>query len=230
MKHILIASDLSPEALRPFEMVVRMAKAAGSKLTLLHVVQDLIVAPHGAPLAPPVSSPELPAELERVRSMMAPLSTEHPHPISIMIPPVFPALRMDRRALRNILANLLANAVQYSGKGAEIWLIASHHADGVTIEVRDNGVGIPPGDLKRIMQPFERAGDPSFANVEGIGLGLSIAQEMAALHGAGITLESTPEKGTVASLNVPRTRVVTDRTADRSDNGETRLARASTRA
>ncbi|MDF1736813.1 MAG: ATP-binding protein [Minwuia sp.] len=173
---------------------------------------------------------ELSAELERVRSMMAPLSTEHPHPISIMIPPAFPALRMDRRALRNILANLLANAVQYSGKGAEIWLIASHHADGVTIEVRDNGVGIPPGDLKRIMQPFERAGDPSFANVEGIGLGLSIAQEMAALHGAGITLESTPQKGTVASLNVPRTRVVTDRTADRSDNGETRLARASTRA
>lgn len=151
---------------------------------------------------------DLARELERVRSMMTPLSTEQPHPISIVIPPVFPALRMDRRALRSILANLLSNAVQYSGRDAEIWVIASHHADGITIEVRDNGVGIAPADLKRIMQPFERAGDPSFANVEGIGLGLSIAQEMAALHGAGITLESTPLQGTVASLNVPPARVV----------------------
>jgi|GEM_PF-2811249 len=168
---------------------------------------------------------DLALELERVRSMMAPLSSEHPHPISIVIPPVFPQLRMDRRALRSILANLLANAVQYSGKDAEIWVIASHHADGVTIEVRDNGVGIAPGDLKRIMQPFERAGDPSFANVEGIGLGLSIAQEMAALHGAGITLESTPLKGTVASLNVPKARVIAARQGDAPD-----LARASARA
>ncbi len=168
---------------------------------------------------------DLARELERVRSMMAPLSSEHPHPISIVIPPVFPTLRMDRRALRSILANLLANAVQYSGEGAEIWVIASHHADGVTVEVRDNGVGIAPGDLKRIMQPFERAGDPSFANVEGIGLGLSIAQEMAALHGAGITLDSTPLKGTVASLNVPLARVV----AISSDDAPG-LARASTLA
>lgn len=70
MKHILIASDLSPEALRPFDLVVRMAQASKAKLTLLHVVQDLIVAPHGAPLAPPVTSPELPAEMERAREAL----------------------------------------------------------------------------------------------------------------------------------------------------------------
>ncbi len=151
---------------------------------------------------------DLPPELERVRSMMAPLSGEFPHAISIVMPPAFPAVRMDRRALRNILANLLANAVQYSGPDAEIWIIANLHPDGVTIEVRDNGVGIAPGDLKRIMQPFERVGDPNFANVEGIGLGLSIAQELAALHGASITLESAPARGTSASLNVPLSRVI----------------------
>ncbi len=70
MKHILIASDLSPEALRPFGTVVRMAKNWGARITLLHVVQDLIIAPHGAPLAPPISSPDLPAEMEAARSAM----------------------------------------------------------------------------------------------------------------------------------------------------------------
>ena len=70
MKHILIASDLSSEALRPFEEVLRLAKGWGAKLTLLHVVQDLVVAPHGAPLAPPVTSPDLPAEMERARGAL----------------------------------------------------------------------------------------------------------------------------------------------------------------
>lgn len=65
MKHILIASDLSPEALRPFDEVLSLAEGWGAKLTLLHVVQDLVVAPHGAPLAPPVTSPDLPAETDR---------------------------------------------------------------------------------------------------------------------------------------------------------------------
>lgn len=70
MKNILIASDLSSEALRPFDEVLRLAKGWGAKLTLLHVVQDLVVAPHGAPLAPPVTSPDLPAEMERARGAL----------------------------------------------------------------------------------------------------------------------------------------------------------------
>ncbi len=70
MKHILIASDLSSEALRPFDEVLRLARGWGAKLTLLHVVQDLVVAPHGAPLAPPVTSPDLPAEMERARGAL----------------------------------------------------------------------------------------------------------------------------------------------------------------
>jgi nucleotide-binding universal stress UspA family protein len=70
MKHILIASDLSPEALRPFETVVRLAEQWQAKITLLHVVQDLVIAPHGAPLAPPITSPDLPAEMKRAREAL----------------------------------------------------------------------------------------------------------------------------------------------------------------
>ncbi|MCB9915652.1 MAG: universal stress protein [Planctomycetes bacterium] len=67
MKHILIASDLSPESLRPCKTVVDLAGHWGAKVTLLHVVQDLKVAPHGAPLAPALSSPDLEKELKHAR-------------------------------------------------------------------------------------------------------------------------------------------------------------------
>jgi nucleotide-binding universal stress UspA family protein len=67
MKHILVASDLSPESLRPCKTVVDLAAQWGAKITLLHVVQDLRVAPHGAPLAPPLSSPDLEQELKHAK-------------------------------------------------------------------------------------------------------------------------------------------------------------------
>lgn len=67
MKHILIASDLSPEALRPFEPMAKLARAMRAKLTILHVVQDLVVAAHGSPLAPPIGSPDLGAEIDSAK-------------------------------------------------------------------------------------------------------------------------------------------------------------------
>ncbi len=67
MKHILVASDLSPESLRPCKTVMALATQWGAKVTLLHVVQDLKVAAHGAPLAPAMSSPDLDKELDNAR-------------------------------------------------------------------------------------------------------------------------------------------------------------------
>lgn len=67
MKHILVASDLSPESLRPCKTIVDLAAEWGAKVTLLHVVQDLKVAPHGAPLAPALSSPDLEKELKHAQ-------------------------------------------------------------------------------------------------------------------------------------------------------------------
>ena len=67
MKHILIASDLSPESLRPCKTVVHLAGQWGAKVTLLHVVQDLKIAPHGAPFAPAISSPDLEKDLKHAQ-------------------------------------------------------------------------------------------------------------------------------------------------------------------
>lgn len=67
MKHILVASDLSPESLRPCKTMVSLASQWGARVTLLHIVQDLKVAPHGAPLAPAMSSPDLEKDLKHAK-------------------------------------------------------------------------------------------------------------------------------------------------------------------
>jgi nucleotide-binding universal stress UspA family protein len=67
IEHILIVSDLSAESMRPLEPVAVLARDSGSKLTLLHVVQDLKMVAPGAPLAPPLSSPDLDKDIEHAR-------------------------------------------------------------------------------------------------------------------------------------------------------------------
>ena len=70
-KKLLLTTDLSEESLRPFRTVVSLAKKLGLTVTLLHVVEDLAVAPHGAPLAPPLHSPNLVEEMKRAREVLA---------------------------------------------------------------------------------------------------------------------------------------------------------------
>lgn len=67
-KHILLTTDLSPEAVRPFAAISELAKASGARVTILHVVPDLQVIPHGAPMAPKQSSPDVPREMQKATS------------------------------------------------------------------------------------------------------------------------------------------------------------------
>ena len=68
--HILLTSDLSPESMRPFKPVTEFARQVGAKVTILSVVQDLQVTPHGAPFAPAVSSPDLEKDVQHARLVL----------------------------------------------------------------------------------------------------------------------------------------------------------------
>ena len=70
LTHVLLTTDLSKEALRPFEPVLGLAKSVGARVTVLCVVEDLPIAPRGAPLAPPLSSPDLPQRLAEARKAL----------------------------------------------------------------------------------------------------------------------------------------------------------------
>lgn len=114
----------------------------------------------------------------------------------------------DSRALRQILINLLSNAVRHTPEGGRVIVGARPVERGaLDIFVADTGVGIPARDLQRVLQPFEQvAGDQGLPQ-EGTGLGLSIVKQLIDLHGGELNLESEVGKGTTVSFTLPPERV-----------------------
>lgn len=109
-------------------------------------------------------------------------------------------------ALKRALTNLISNAVIYGG-GARVRLIppASAGAAGamLTIEIEDDGPGIPPGELERVFEPFHR-GEPSRSReTGGVGLGLPIARNILRAHGGDVVLTNRPAGGAKVTVTMP---------------------------
>ena len=109
----------------------------------------------------------------------------------------------DRLHLTNVLYNLLDNAIKYSAGEPEITLLTKTNADGLTITVRDRGVGIPPNLVAQIFQPFFRVHDRNQPSVKGFGLGLSYVQRIVESHHWTIWVKSEVGKGSEFMIQVP---------------------------
>jgi signal transduction histidine kinase len=108
--------------------------------------------------------------------------------------------------LRTAVANLIENAVKYSGQQPSILVdVASPDIDSVVLRVRDNGVGIPHNELKRIFKRFYRVQSHATGPVKGTGLGLFIVRSIARRHGGEAFAESEGEgRGSTFTLRLPR--------------------------
>jgi PAS domain S-box-containing protein len=111
-------------------------------------------------------------------------------------------LSADPRKLTQILDNLLGNAAKYSPPGSRIQMKARSESDSCTIEVVDAGIGLAPEHLEVVFEKFYRV-DASNTAREGLGLGLTIARNLAQAHGGQLWLESSPGQGTRAILQLP---------------------------
>jgi cell cycle sensor histidine kinase DivJ len=109
----------------------------------------------------------------------------------------------DKRAVKQILVNLLSNGVKFTPKGGEVTMFAGLDAKGIEISVTDTGVGIPEKDLIRLGQPFEQVEGEHVRKKEGTGLGLSLVKALAAMHGGEATIESTLGIGTTVRVRLP---------------------------
>jgi signal transduction histidine kinase len=127
----------------------------------------------------------------------------------------------DERALRQILINLLSNAVRHTPSGGEVVLGAKTEPAGRSaIFVADTGVGIPEQDLERVLQPFEQVTRDQGRPQEGTGLGLSIVKQLVDLHGGELRLESAVGKGTRVTFILPAERVRAADTSRQARAGE----------
>ncbi len=119
-----------------------------------------------------------------------------------------PALRGDPRLIRQILINLMTNAVKYSKKEGDITLTAvKDEFGGIILQVEDHGLGIPADKIEEAMRPFGQIHDPQKASIyQGTGLGLPLTKAMAELHQAKFELNSVEGEGTRVKITFPETR------------------------
>ena len=109
-------------------------------------------------------------------------------------------IHADPLRIRQVLVNLVANAVKFSPVGGEAWVEAHRTAGRVEISVHDTGPGIPDADLARIFEPFERLAG---GQVPGAGLGLAIARRLVDLHGGSLDVASTLGSGSTFTVVLP---------------------------
>jgi signal transduction histidine kinase len=113
-------------------------------------------------------------------------------------------IRADRMALRQVLLNVLSNAVKFTPTGGKITVSARLETKGgVDISIVDTGIGIAAENMKKVMAPFAQTDDAQHASQGGIGLGLPISRSLVELHGGSIRIESEPGAGTTVRIKLP---------------------------
>jgi PAS domain S-box-containing protein len=125
------------------------------------------------------------------------------HRVTTECDPDLPMIRADAELLLRVLTNLVANATKYSPAGSTITIGLRAVPGAVELTVADQGIGIPPADRARIFNRYHRVDRPEQAGVEGTGLGLPIARQVAELHGGTIEVRSNQPTGSVFCLTLP---------------------------
>ena len=108
----------------------------------------------------------------------------------------------DRRALKQIVLNLVSNALKFTPRGGLVTVQLMSLAGALELSVADTGIGIAEGDLQRLGRPYEQAGDAD-QHAKGTGLGLSLVRAFAELHGGEMSIESRLGEGTAVTVRLP---------------------------
>jgi signal transduction histidine kinase len=125
--------------------------------------------------------------------------------VTTRVAPALPPVRGDRERLRQLLWNLLANAVKYTVTGDEVEVAAASEDGVVAVSVRDHGPGIPPESQRLIFEKFGRVSQDGLSK-PGAGLGLFIARSIAEAHGGTLDVESDAGAGATFTVRLPLTR------------------------
>ena len=144
----------------------------------------------------------IPVVKDIVESFQEHIADERFH-ISLTIPEPLPDVVFDREAIEQVMHNLIDNAFKYSGESKTIEVQLFHTGRKIDITVRDYGVGIRKEDQDKIFSRFYRAGEELTQTVKGSGIGLTIVKQIVEAHQGGITVESSPGKGSIFTVTLP---------------------------
>ena len=111
-------------------------------------------------------------------------------------------LTADRRAVKQIVLNLLSNALKFTPRGGHVWIKASSGAETVTLSVRDDGIGIPADAIPRLGRAFEQVATDPMLSKSGTGLGLALVNALAQRHGGAMNIASVESEGTTVTVTL----------------------------
>jgi len=133
---------------------------------------------------------------------VAPLVKEKPLRLLKELDPDLPMLYIDQDKLRQMLAHLLRNAVQFTEAGTNT-VTAQHQAEMLIVAVPDSGIGIPEEACERIFEAFRQVDSSTTRQFGGTGLGLAISRRLAHLLGGEVTVQSTVGVGSTFTVTLP---------------------------
>ena len=137
------------------------------------------------------------------------------------LPTVLIEANADRRALKQIVINLVSNAIKFTPAGGQITVNLQAYGDVLDLSVIDNGIGISAEDVSRLGRPFEQVGDTT-RHIGGTGLGLSLVRAFAELHGGEMIIESRLGEGTTVTVRLPVLDVAPISPAEPEESNEAR--------
>jgi len=157
------------------------------------------------------SSPEIPRRVSvdlgaltrRVADLLQPASQKKNQTLNLELPSRVPRLLGNPDYLERAISNLIDNAIKYTPENGIVTVTISYNHEFVTLDVQDNGIGIPPADLDRIFERFYRVDRSRSREMGGTGLGLSIVKHVAQVHGGSVEVSSTPGTGSRFRLKIP---------------------------
>jgi signal transduction histidine kinase/CheY-like chemotaxis protein len=195
----LLLADDAPEPGSPRHKRLQHIRAAGEHLlTLINDVLELsrLDGPARDLVLEPV---RLDALVAQTLPLVERLAAQHEIALHAPLPPL--AVRADPVRLKQVLVNLLTNAIKYNRPGGDVRIESAAEGDRVRLRVRDSGIGMTKAQQDLAFEPFNRAGAER-EGVEGTGIGLTIAKALVERMGGAIAVRSTPGVGSIFEVSL----------------------------
>ncbi|MCA9871071.1 MAG: hypothetical protein KC487_11940, partial [Anaerolineae bacterium] len=125
------------------------------------------------------------------------------HQFTLDFPAALPAVLADEARIRQVIDNLISNAIKYSPDGGVIRIGAWHDSHGITVYIADEGIGIPPAEQSRLFESFYRVDSGMRRQTKGAGLGLYLSKAIVEAHNGQIWVRSAPGQGSTFFFTLP---------------------------
>jgi signal transduction histidine kinase len=136
-------------------------------------------------------------------ALSRPLADKRGITLSLSLSPNLPKVVADPVRMKQVLYNLISNAIKFTPKGGSVWLTASADQASVCISVRDTGIGVRAADLPRLFQEFVQIDSVPGERPEGAGLGLALSKRLVEMHGGDIAVRSEVGRGSTFTVTIP---------------------------